>query len=124
MPTKKIAREIPAEEPKRGRGRPRKQAATPEKPTGKIPRAVAKATIRIPVAAKAKSTKATKPPRPGTKTETIYKLLVRPKGCTRSDVLSATGWPAVSMQQRAEQMGLKLRLEKSSGNVIRYYGSP
>ncbi len=36
------------------------------------------------------------------------------KGCTREDVLKATGWPSVSMQVQAKQAGLTLTVDKSS----------
>lgn len=57
--------------------------------------------------------------RPGSKLETIVKLLQRAKGCTTKDVLEATGWPAVSMPQQAKAAGLKLIKEKD-GAVTRY----
>lgn len=57
--------------------------------------------------------------RPGSKLETIVKLLTREEGCTTADVLKATGWPSVSMPQQAKAAGLTLHKEKAGG-VTRY----
>jgi hypothetical protein len=43
----------------------------------------------------------------------IVALLKRPGGCTRDDVLKATGWMAVSMQQQARAAGIKLKVDDS-----------
>ena len=51
-------------------------------------------------------------PRPGTKVAQVAALLTRAKGCTREDILEATGWPSVSVQQQAEMAGLKIKIEK------------
>jgi len=64
----------------------------------------------------------------GEKTLEVKKLLEHKSGCTRAEVLEATGWPAVSMQAMAEACRLKLRQEKveKNGDVrahTRYYGS-
>lgn len=64
----------------------------------------------------------------GEKTLKVKKLLEHKSGCTRAEVLEATGWPAVSMQAMAEACRLKLRQEKveKNGDVrahTRYYGS-
>ena len=62
--------------------------------------------------------------KPKSKTEIVAALLRRKVGCTRADVLEATSWTAVSMQQMAAAASLKLRLEKEQGAaVIRYFGS-
>ncbi len=61
-------------------------------------------------------------PRPGSKLEIIGGLLARAKGCTRADVLAATDWPAVSMQQQATALGVKLRTEKE-GRGMRYWAA-
>ena len=106
---------------KRGPGRPRKEEAlarvaqvesarTPVKAPTKAPTRVRKAPTNLPKA--------------GSKAEVIYKLLTRPKGCTRSEVLESTGWPSISMQHTAKLMGLDLRMDKSEGEPKRYYGSP
>lgn len=46
------------------------------------------------------------------KTERIVALMRRPSGVTRKEVLKATGWKAVSMQQIAEKAHVKLRVDK------------
>lgn len=61
--------------------------------------------------------------RPGSKLETVAKLLTRANGCTTKDVLDATGWPTVSMPQQAKAAGLVLKTEKD-GRVTRYRGEP
>jgi hypothetical protein len=35
------------------------------------------------------------------------------RGCTREQVLEATGWKAVSMQQQAAAAGFKLKVDES-----------
>lgn len=71
------------------------------------------------VAAKAKSD-APKGPR-GEKVLAIGKMLARKTGVTRAEVLEKTGWKAVSMQQQAEALGVKLRMEKEQGSPTRYF---
>lgn len=73
----------------------------------------AKAKARTPVA------KTDGGVRPGSKLETVVKLLKRTEGCTTADVLKATGWPSVSMPQQAKAAGLTLKKEKD-GTVTRY----
>jgi hypothetical protein len=51
----------------------------------------------------------------------IVALLKRPSGCTRDDVLKATGWMAVSMQQQARAAGIKLKINKEQ-RPYRYAG--
>lgn len=51
----------------------------------------------------------------------ISELLQRPEGCTTKDVLTATGWPSVSMPAQARTVGLALTKEKRDG-AIRYFG--
>lgn len=58
-----------------------------------------------------------------TKTAMVGELLLRKEGCITKDVLKATGWPAVSMNQQAKACGLKLRKEKVKGEPTRYFGS-
>lgn len=83
----------------------------------------AKSARRTP--AKAKASRSSARPakadgvRPGSKLEAIVGLLKRKQGCTTKDVLSATGWPSVSMPQQAKAAGLKLKKEKVEG-VTRY----
>jgi len=50
-------------------------------------------------------------PRKESKTAKIIEMLQQ--GTTRKEVLKATGWKAVSMQQVAKSAGVKLRPEKS-----------
>ena len=52
----------------------------------------------------------------------IAKLLTRAGGCTRADVLEATGWKAVSMQQQARVLRLTLKIDKDQ-KPTRYYAS-
>jgi hypothetical protein len=54
--------------------------------------------------------------------KTISKLLTRAKGCTRGDVLEATGWAAVSMQQQARILRLTLKIDKDQ-KPTRYYAA-
>jgi hypothetical protein len=61
-------------------------------------------------------------PRKGSKMEVLYRMLIRKSGCTRAQVLSETGWKAVSLQQIATGLGLKLRQEKEKGSVTTYWG--
>ncbi len=59
----------------------------------------------------------------GEKTLMVKKLLERKSGCTRKDILEATGWPAVSVQAMAKSCGLKLRQEKEKGKPTVYFGT-
>lgn len=59
----------------------------------------------------------------GVKTLKVKGMLERKSGCTRAQVLEATGWTAVSMQQMAKNMGLKLQIEKVAGKPMIYFGS-
>jgi hypothetical protein len=56
----------------------------------------------------------------GTKMRKIEKLLRRKKGCTNREALAVLGWVAISIPQRAEQLGLKLRRQKN-GRLTRYW---
>lgn len=58
----------------------------------------------------------------GSKGAMIAEMMLRPGGCTTAEVLSATGWPSVSMPAAARSAGLALRRERVGG-VLRYYGS-
>lgn len=51
----------------------------------------------------------------------IAKLLLRPIGCTRQEILDLTGWASVSVQQQARTAGIGLRIEGTRGNM-RYFG--
>lgn len=73
----------------------------------------------------AKAEKVAKAPgkvKTGSKVALIADLLVRPQGCTTTDVLAATGWPSVSMPAQAKLAGLTLRKEKV-GKVTTYWGN-
>lgn len=75
-------------------------------------------------AAKKKAAKAKKSTGPrGEKTLKVKAMLERKNGCTRAEVLEATGWPAISMQAISKSCGLKLRQEKEPGKPTRYFGS-
>ena len=87
-------------------------------------RMAAKKKVAKKKAAKAKSgTKKSTGPR-GEKTLKIKSMLERKSGCTRAQVLEATGWPSVSMQSMAKSCQLKLRQEKVKGSPIVYFGTP
>lgn len=74
--------------------------------------------------AKATAKKASKAngagPRHGTKTATVAAMLQSKKGCTRAEILDATGWPSVSVQQLAKLAGLDLARPEKEGRVFRY----
>jgi len=57
--------------------------------------------------------------RKGTLLAKVAGMMQRPKGCTRAEVLAATEWKAVSMQQMAAQAGVKLKID-DSGRPYRY----
>lgn len=100
-----------------------KTAADKEKAAAKAAKAKAKETAaKEKAAAKAAKAKGPKIPR-GEKTLAVKKLLERKNGCTRAQVLEATGWPAISMQAIAKNCGLKLRKQKEQGKVTVYFGS-
>lgn len=60
----------------------------------------------------------------GSKTVIVSKLLTRKGGCTSADILTATGWPSVSVPAMAKAAGLTLRKENIGGRQFRYYGTP
>lgn len=57
------------------------------------------------------------------KREIVADLLTRKEGCTTADILSATGWPSVSVPQQARSSGLVLRTQKMPGQPTRYWAS-
>jgi hypothetical protein len=57
----------------------------------------------------------------GSKTEIVAKLLQRASGCTKDDILKATGWKAVGVMQQAKVCGLKVKKEKEKGKPTRYF---
>lgn len=48
------------------------------------------------------------------KSAKVGALLKRAGGCTRGDILKATGWKAVSVQQIAKGLGVKLKVDESA----------
>lgn len=74
-------------------------------------------------ASKTKVKKSNGTKRKASKVATIAKLLTRAKGCTRADVLKATKWPSVSMQQQARAAGIKLRIDDSKTPYVYRAGS-
>ena len=73
-------------------------------------------------AKKARKPKESKPPRKGSKLEAISKMLHRKNGCTAREVMESCQWPAVSMPQQAQALGIKLRTEKD-GRATRYWAA-
>jgi hypothetical protein len=51
----------------------------------------------------------------------LKEMLQRKAGCTRPEILEATGWTAVSVQQQAKALGLKLTVDQDQ-QPYRYYG--
>lgn len=106
--------------------KPKKRSVSEAAANLKAARAASKAAAKA--AAKSggdgfeKAERAEQGPRAGSKTEVVANLLKRPEGCTTKDVLTATGWPTVSMPQQAKAAGLTLRKEKD-GKVSRYFGA-
>ena len=68
--------------------------------------------------------KRTHGPRKGDKSALIETLLRQSQGCTTAEVLSATGWSAVSMPDQAKRLGVELRKEKKPGESTRYWIEP
>ena len=105
-----------------------KAKKTTTKKTAK-PAAKAKASSKpkAKAAAKAKPSLAGESgpgPRAGSKTAIVAQLLQRQEGCTNAEVLEATKWPTVSMNQQAKAAGLVLKKEKLKGQPTRYFGTP
>jgi hypothetical protein len=68
----------------------------------------------------AAATSATVTARPGSKTALAGSMLTRPNGCTRQEILAATGWPTVSVQQVARSCGLAIS-QRREGRNVRYF---
>ncbi len=81
---------------------PKPKKAAPKKPKA---RAAAKAAVKTT-----------------SKTVAVVAMLTRKSGCTRAEVLAATGWTAISMQQVAKVARLKLTAKKD-GVCLRYFGA-
>lgn len=98
------------------------RVSKPKTKTPKKAKAAKVAKVKVAKAKKPSAPKAAKTEgvREGTKLALVVGLLKRSEGCTTADVLSATGWPSVSMPQQAKAAGLKLRKEKD-GKVSRYF---
>lgn len=62
--------------------------------------------------------------RPGSKMETIKKMLARKKGCTSAEIKEACEWPSVSMPQQAKALGVTLHKHKGEDGVTRYADHP
>lgn len=101
--------------------------AKPEAPVAKekpVRTKTSKKAARTPVKGKtagkkpAKAAKTGDGPRPGSKLEIIGKMLARPEGCTAKQVLDACDWTAVSMNQQATALGVKLKKEKVDGVTV------
>ena len=75
----------------------------------------AKNAVRAAAAAQRKASGAP------TKSSVVRELLLRPEGVTVKEVLTATGWPAISMPAAAK--AAKLVLRKSADRPARYFGS-
>jgi hypothetical protein len=73
----------------------------------------AKKATKKPAKKVAKKTAAKKPRSGDNKTAGVLALMRRAKGVTRAEVLELTGWKAVSMQQVAENAGVKLVVDES-----------
>jgi len=96
----------------------------------KATKAMKKIKAKMKKLAKPKSEK--KPPRStrsktngnghNSKTAEVGRLLKRKGGCTRTDILAATGWTQVSVPAMAEACGLTLRQERTKGELTRYWG--
>jgi hypothetical protein len=61
-------------------------------------------------------------PRPGTKRAVVIEMLLRPEGCTKREVLAATGWGNVSIAGIAHNYGLDVRSVVQPGGR-RYFAS-
>ena len=83
---------------------------TKTKTTKTASKAKAKGTKKV--AAKKVTTKAKRAPKGTGPVAKIAKMLQN-GGCTREQVLKATGWKAVSMQQIAKSLGIKLKVDES-----------
>jgi hypothetical protein len=58
--------------------------------------------------------------RPGTKGYMVGQLMLRPEGVTRDEARAATGWPSISLPQRARECGLSYTTQRT-GREVRYF---
>jgi|SRR5579864_6593648 len=112
--------------------RPKNHDEQPEEDTKKMMKKIkakmkklAKPAKEPKVAKAPKAKAAKKAPRTngnGSKTAEVGRLLKRKGGCTRTDILAATGWTQVSVPAMAAACGLTLRQERAKGELTRYWG--
>jgi hypothetical protein len=58
--------------------------------------------------------------RPGSKGHLVGQLMLRPQGVTREEACEATGWPSISLPQRARECGLAYTTQRT-GRIVRYF---
>jgi hypothetical protein len=58
--------------------------------------------------------------RANTKGWTVGQLMLRPQGVTREEACAATGWPSISLPQRARECGLSYTTQRT-GRIVRYF---
>ena len=119
---KKAVKETKAKAKAKAAKAPKKAIKETKAKAAKAPKKAIKETKAPKKAIKETKAKAAKP-NGKTKIAMIGNLLNRKDGCTRKDVLEATGWPSVSLQQRARELGVKLRKDKQSGQPTRYFAA-
>jgi hypothetical protein len=56
----------------------------------------------------------------GSKGHLVGQLMLRPQGVTREEACAATGWPSISLPQRARECGLAYTTQRT-GRVVRYF---
>ena len=108
----------------------KKVAKAPKAPKApKAAKAAKPVKVKKAKAVKKATSKAARPSRKGIKRDgeknkIITRMLSRTSGCSRKELLEALGWKAVSMQQVSKMVGLKLKIDKVPGKVMRYFGTP
>ena len=104
--------------------KPKKVKATkvkaPKATKAKAPKVAKPKAAKTPKAPKAK--KAPKGDR-GAKVAKLKSMLLRKSGVTRAEVLEALGWKAISFQDNAKKLGLKLTKSKEKGKKTLYFGA-
>lgn len=96
---------------------PRKRAKPAKVARKRVSRVVPRAAAPAPTTAAPKAVRA------GSKTEVVRALLLQSGGTTTAQILTATGWPTVSVPALAASCGLDLRKEKVKGAPTKYYGT-